>query len=413
MKILFISQNFYPELGAAANRTYVMFKILNKTHHKLNVLTSSPSYPTKSLFENNIYFNDCHINNLENKQIYRLKIKRQKQGSNFFNRIMYFIEEFLKLRRFLAQPKRQFDYDCIYVSSPNIFMAWATLFFKKKGIKYILEIRDLWPDSANQISNINIKLIMPILKFLEKKMYNSADMIVVNNLSFRDHIVKSLKNIKPIFYLPNGIQKSEIQKCIKYNSFTAIYTGNIGYAQDVEKLIDMAYKLNENCIHFIAIVYGVNAPKFRAAVKNLEYIEIKSPMPRKNCLEEISKAHVSLSLLKPSPVFLNVLPGKIIDSISMGTIPITNLGGYTKQIITENNLGIAMENASVDTLFNEIKKIKIQSDKLKEMQYNSIKYRNNNFIWEDNIKKFEKFILEGVRNGRNLQNKMRKHYKNI
>src|SRR5699024_9028926 len=154
-------------------------------------------------------------------------------------------------------------------------------------------------------------------------------------------------------------------------------------------------KLNEKQIYLIAIVYGAKAVQFRDSVKDLEYIQIKKPMPRKQCLIEISKAHISLSLLKSSSVFLNVLPGKIIDAISMGTIPITNLGGYTKKIINENNIGIAIENADVDTLIEEIKKLRTQLVRQKEMQRNSINYRNNNLIWENNIKKLEKFLLEG------------------
>jgi len=393
VKILFISQNFYPELGAAANRAYVIFKIFNKTKHKLNVLTTKPSYPTKSLFKNRLYFNDNNINYLENKQIYRLKVNQQKQSANFFSRIMYFIEEFIKLRVFLRKQRKCYDY--MYVSSPNIFMAWAVLFFKKRDVKYVLEIRDLWPDSVNQIQGLNISWVMPLLKFLEKKMYNAADMIIVNNLHFQDHIVKQLKYKKNIFYLPNGIQKSEIKQNRKYKSFTAIYSGNIGHAQNVEKLIDMAHKLNEHQIYFILIIYGVKADQLRKSVKGLKYVLVKQPMPRNKCLEEISKAHISLSLLKSSSVFLNVLPGKIIDAISMGTIPITNLGGYTKKIINENNIGIAIENADVDTLIEEIKKLRTQLVRQKEMQRNSINYRNNNLIWENNIKKLEKFLLEG------------------
>ncbi|MDW3865720.1 glycosyltransferase family 4 protein [Staphylococcus saprophyticus] len=392
MKILLISQNFYPELGSAANRAYVIFKLLNKFNNQLNILTTPPSYPTKALFKKKLYYDDNYINNLESKQIYRLKVNRQKQGSSFFNRILYFIEEFIHLRIFLKKQTHFYDY--IYVSSPNIFIAWATLFFKNNSVKYILEIRDLWPDSVNDIKGINIKFVMPILKFLEKKMYNAADFIIVNNLSFQKHIKNKLNSDKPMFYLPNGVQDAEINSIKKYKNFTAIYTGNIGHAQDVDKLIQIAKKLNEKQIYLIAIVYGAKAVQFRDSVKDLEYIQIKKPMPRKQCLIEISKAHISISLLKSSNVFLNVLPGKIIDAISMGTIPVTNLGGFTKKIINDNNLGIAIYDANIEALLEKIQKLKVLTEKQREMQNNCINYRNENLIWENNIKELQKFLME-------------------
>ncbi|WP_246566912.1 glycosyltransferase family 4 protein [Mammaliicoccus lentus] len=400
MKILLITQNFYPELGSAANRTYVIFKLLNNSKHELNVLTTTPSYPSKSLFSDNTYFHDRCINSLENQKIYRLKIKRRKQSNSFFSRIMYFKEEFFRLRVFLKRHKN--DYDYVYVTSPNIFMAWATLFFKKKNMKYILEIRDLWPDSANQVQGINIKFLMPFLKFLEKRMYNLADKIVINNLSFQKHIDNKLKTKKPMYYLPNGVQQKEIQKHKKYNSFTAIYTGNIGHAQDLNKLIKIAHELNSANIPLIAITYGVKAANFRESVKNLKYVQLKQPMSRENCLKEIAKSHISISVLKSTDIFLNVLPGKIIDAISMGTIPVTNLGGYAEKIICENKLGIASKDADADTLIHKIINLKLQPKLQEEMQINAINYRNNNLIWEDNLKKLENFLLEGVDIDRNL-----------
>lgn len=400
MKILFVTQNFYPELGSAANRMRVIFKLFNQRNYDTHILTTQPAYPTKKLFDNKLYFNDEYINNLEQKKITRLNIKNSKKNGSLFKRLFYFIEEFIRLRFYLT--KQKYSYDLIYVTSPNIFMAWAILFFKKKNINYILEIRDLWPDSVNQISGINIKFIMPLLQLLEKKMYNKADKIIINTLSFKNHINNKLKTDIPIFYLPNGIQKKEISNIKKHDTFTAIYTGNIGHAQDVKKLIEISFLLNDYDIPLVAIVYGAKASEFRDAVKSLKNVIFKSPMPREECLKEISKAHISLSILKPTDVFLNVLPGKIVDAISMGTIPVTNLGGYTENIIIDNNLGIANENATSSFLITKIIELKYNLKIQKLMQFNTIKYRNEHFIWENNMENLEKFIKAGDSCGRNL-----------
>lgn len=393
MKILLITQNFYPELGSASNRLGVIFKLLNKSDYDTYVLTTQPTYPYQNLFNDSEYYNDSELNSLDKTKIFRLKTKVKKQNKSFIKRTMYFLEEFINLRLFLSIHNEKYDY--IYVTTPNIFLAWGTLFFKKKDTKYILEVRDLWPDSANAISGINIKSIMPILKFLEKRMYNSADKIVINNLYFKNHIESILKTPKPILYLPNAIKKSELVPINKNKDFTVIYTGNVGHAQDVSKLLQVAKSLNENKIHFKAIVYGAHVQLFKKESAHLEYLNVLDPIPRSECLIEISKAHVALSLLKPSEVFLNVLPGKIIDAIGMGTIPITNLGGFTEQLINNHNLGFAKENMSVDEVVKNINFIKDNVHIRNQMTNNNISYRNENLIWDNNIKNLETFLLDG------------------
>lgn len=393
MKILLITQNFYPELGSASNRLGVIFKLLNKSDYDTYVLTTQPTYPYQNLFNDSEYYNDSELNSLDKTKIFRLKTKVKKQNKSFIKRTMYFLEEFINLRLFLSIHNEKYDY--IYVTTPNIFLAWGTLFFKKKDTKYILEVRDLWPDSANAISGINIKSIMPILKFLEKRMYNSADKIVINNLYFKNHIESILKTPKPILYLPNAIKKSELVPINKNKDFTVIYTGNVGHAQDVSKLLEVAKLLNANKIHFKAIVYGAHVQLFKKESTHLKYLNVLEPIPRSECLIEISKAHVALSLLKPSEVFLNVLPGKIIDAIGMGTIPITNLGGFTEQLINNHNLGFAKENMSVDEVVKNINFIKDNVHIRNQMTNNNISYRNENLIWDNNIKNLETFLLDG------------------
>nr|WP_263313758.1 glycosyltransferase family 4 protein [Mammaliicoccus sp. Marseille-Q6498] len=400
-KLLMISQNFYPELGSAANRMKMMFKALKTKGADPTVLTTEPTYPNRNLFQDDAYYTDETLNKLENSRIIRMKMHGNKQNSNLIMRLVYYIEQYVRLRIFLKMHDE--DYEIVYVSSPNIFLAWATLFFKRaKHPTYVLEIRDLWPDSVDGLKHINIKLFMPLLKFLEKKMYNSADKIVINNEAFRPHIQSRLEKKVPIFYLPNGLSKSELICHEKYEHFSVIYTGNIGYAQDVDKLIEICKKLNDKEIYVTAIVYGVLADKFRNAVKDCEYINLLKPMDRASCLTEISKHHLSLSILESCDVFMNVMPGKIIDSIGVGTPPISNISGPTEAIIKKYNLGFARKQSSVETLVNEIESLKYNEKELLKKSQNAKDYRDQNLIWEDNIEKLITFLRKGEEDDKNI-----------
>ncbi|MDT3994223.1 glycosyltransferase WbuB, partial [Mammaliicoccus fleurettii] len=73
-KLLMISQNFYPELGSAANRMKMMFKAFKVKGADPTMLTTEPTYPNQSLFDDDAYFTDQSLNKLEKSKIIRMKM---------------------------------------------------------------------------------------------------------------------------------------------------------------------------------------------------------------------------------------------------------------------------------------------------------------------------------------------------
>ncbi|MCE5042791.1 MULTISPECIES: glycosyltransferase family 4 protein [Staphylococcus] len=392
-KLLIITQNFYPELGSAANRMKMLFKHFTEENVKTHVLTTYPSYPNHELFKDKSYFNDELINQYEKDRIFRMKMTFAKQNKNLIARLFYYIEQFLKVKYFIY--RHQNDYDYIYVTSPNIFIAWATLLLKKaKRPLYILEIRDLWPDSVNGIKGIKLKYTWPLLKLLEKIMYQRADKIVINNKGFYQHITKMISKDIPIKFIPNSVSKEERIEEEKFPEFSVVYTGNIGYAQDVNHLIELFQLLNDHKIKVTAIVYGVKAPKFRQAVENLENVILKPAMSREKCLKEISKHHIALSILNEDETFLNVLPGKIVDALGVDTLPVTNIGGKMAEDIRNYQIGFAKMKATPSELLEQILLYRNDTSYYQSQLLNIRHYRDKFLNWETNIKELINFLKE-------------------
>ena len=394
-KILLISQNFYPELGSAANRMKQLYKQFEKAGFEPLIVTTEPSYPNHTLFNDSSYFDDQELNALEGYRIIRVPMHCYKQHSDLIHRLVYYIELMIKVRMYI---RKLGDFENVYVTSPNIFLAWATLFFKQNHkAKYFLEIRDLWPDSFVSLNKIKIKFSLPLLKWLEKRMYQQADEIVINNPYFQGYINTMLNQEKEMIYLPNAISKDEIISIKKLSSFSVIYTGNIGYAQNVEQLIDIARGLNDRKIHMTAVIYGVQADRFREAVRgeNLKYIHLVPLMKRDECLRTIAAHHVSLSILEPGEVFMNVMPGKIVDSICAGTPVISNVGGYTAELINTQHLGFAKAKATTEEIINSIEDIKKNKTLTNDMISQTKGLRDRQFIWENNFLELVK-QLRGV-----------------
>ena len=389
MKILLITQNFYPEIGSGANRLKNLYKYLSK-NHKVEVLTTHPSYPNAKMYEEDKYWNDIEIS--QSRDIMRLKMRTDKQSKSMFLRLLYYFE--LSYKVWVYVKEYQHLYDCIYVTSPNIFIPWAAFFQKRKrSVKRILEVRDLWPDSVKDVEKLNINLFFPILKLMEKLLYKASDKIVINNEGFRKYIKEMVRN-KEILYLPNAFTEEEVAFEELGKNFRVIYTGNIGFAQSYEKLQELATRLEAEKIDFKIIGYGMNAHLFKSYIdfNDFKYVTFEEEKTREECLVDIRQSNIQLSILKDSEVFLNVLPGKVIDGIASGVPIVTNLGGFTGELVNGNKVGYAKEGATTDELVSAI--LKIKEDRALELtlRKNSRKLLETDFLWEININKLENFL---------------------
>lgn len=389
MKILLITQNFYPEIGSGANRLKNLYLQLSK-EHEVTVLTTEPSYPNHKLYEDEKYWNEPELNNTGNIQ--RLKMRMDKQVQSLKMRVLYYIE--LAYKVWVYVHKHQREYDVVYVTSPNIFLPWATLFQRKyKGVQKVLEVRDLWPDSVKAIEKMNINMLYPVLKVLEKMIYRLADKIVINNEEFRKHILNHT-DTKEILYLPNSFLKDELAFRDVSDDFKVIYTGNIGFAQSYGQIKDVADKLEREKVKFNIVGYGYNAHKLQAYIEsqNMKYVTFYEERNRDECLEMIREHNVALSLLKESEVFLKVLPGKVIDAIGSGVPVVANLGGYSEILINGNEVGFSKEKSCSNNIVKMIKKI--QSDKTLEqkLRKNARKLARHQFVWEKNINTLSNFL---------------------
>lgn len=392
MKVLLITQNFYPEIGSGANRYKNIFKLMKQQNVDVNVLTTTPSYPNESIYNDEKYYNDTFINN-HSKNIFRLKSRFKKQSKSNIKRIFYFLEIMIKVMFFIR--KNGGNYNSVIVTSPNIFMPLAVILSKRYTQKIILDIRDLWPESIYALKISWIKPFKYILDEIEKKLYNNVDVILYNHIGFKSHIKNKLDTPIPLYYLPNAINKDEkdIRKC-KKSDFTVFYTGNIGFAQDYNELIKIAQMLECNKINFDIIPYGLNSKKFNEKIKslNFNYVKIYEVMPRHECLNFMYERHLSLSFLVNEEVFMNVLPGKIIDSIALGIPVVTNVGNDTMEMINNNNLGKSFTNSDTEEIISYICFLRDNQDEYLKLLKNCQFYGDKNFIWDENINNLIKLL---------------------
>lgn len=387
--ILVISQNFYPEIGSAGNRIKNIYQLLKEEGYDVTVLTIEPSYPNKTVYESEKFWDDESLNN--DKNIKRVNVRNRKYAFSIFNRLLFYFEVAIKILFFVLFDKKK--YSIIFVSSPPIFIGFVGLIAKYRyNAKMILDIRDLWPESLKGVGVFNSKLIIKVFSYFEVLLYKKADHLIVNSVGFIDYISKKAKlNKKSIKFMPNSSRIRELELIKEKqdkSTYKVIYTGNIGLAQDVDFLKELSLKLDEQNIEFSIVGYGLRKNELTNFIKEhkLQNVYFHSPITREECLC-LNRSHdVGLISLTNKEVFDTVLPGKLIDYMLSGLPVVAAVSGYAKEMIDKYETGFVSEGRDTDEIINDILYLRDHPAIREQKRNNCIKLINSKFLWEDNIK---------------------------
>lgn len=391
-KILIISQNFYPEIGSAGNRMKNIYSLLKEKNFKIDVLTTTPFYPNRNFYTETSFWDDPELN--KDSQVYRVKITEQRYSRKILNRLFYYLEMAIRMTLFVLFNRKK--YDVIYATSPQIFVAIVGLIAKYRfRADFVLEIRDLWPESLKGVGVFNYAFIINFFTKIENLLYKKASKIVVNSQGFINYISsKSEKFADKIVYIPNGARKKEINYSNIPNGFKAIYVGNIGLAQDDDIIKKLALELNNRNIELTIMGYGLKRDELKDFIKEnkLKNVNFVKPTTRKECFKIISKHQVGIVTLVNQDVFKTVLPGRVIDFMTCGVPMVASVSGLSREIILNEKVGFVSDSQNVEELIGYIEQLKDDKKLQKGMSENGKKFVEENFLWEKNINSLIKIL---------------------
>ncbi|WP_397538460.1 glycosyltransferase family 4 protein [Rummeliibacillus pycnus] len=394
-KILIITQNFYPEIGSHANRMNNIFQLIQKEGYDVSVLTTEPTYPNKQLYKEKKFWNDKTLDDAS--KVHRIKVKNRKYALNMLNRLIHYLEISIKMLLFVLFSKQK--YDVVLVTTPAIFIAFVGVVAKLRyRSRFILDVRDLWPESLKGVGVFNQKVIINLFSLFEIYLYKKANHIIINSIGFRDYIVNKAKiNSNKITYIPNAGRQYELQQTYRYHrNFRVIYTGNIGLAQDVEFLKSLVRKLDKNHILITIVGYGQKKSELQRFIKDnkLNNVSFVNPTTRAECLKLNSEHDAGVLSLNNNDVFDTVLPGKLIDYMISGLPVVAAVSGYSKEIIQKYQSGFFSEKRDAYEIVKYILLLKYSPELREKTANNAINLIKDQFIWEKNIKKLISLLKE-------------------
>ena len=393
MKILIVSQYFYPENF----RINDLALELKKRGHEITVLTGLPNYPKGEYFEG--YDDTKNCDEVWNDiPVYRCKLRPRKTGSvNLIRNYVSFVVEANKKLKELQNK----DFDLIYVFevSPITVALPAIKLKKKKNIPVIINIQDLWPENIVAITGMTNPIIIGLVNKMVNYIYRHCDLILTASPSFVSKIKERINDKDKVRYWPqySTVNKTDEEVSIYDKEyFNIVFTGNIGEAQGIDLAIGAAKILKDKkiCWHFVG--EGRSKEKLEKLVNEYginDRVKFHGFHPEKEIPKYLKDADAALLILKPNPVFEMTIPAKLQTYLACGVPILGCVSGEGKRIIEESKAGIVSEDISVDGLVKVCNQfIELPIDLLNEYKERSYCYGKSNFNKNKLISDLEKYM---------------------
>tara|TARA_Y100000768_G_scaffold383984_1_gene367121 strand:- start:3469 stop:4671 length:1203 start_codon:yes stop_codon:yes gene_type:complete len=388
MHVFIVTQYFPPELGASASRWGDYTDILLKQNHKVTILCETPHYPNKNYFNGfkNAWSTVEKIS--PNFTVIRSKAYASNRKT-FLKKIAHYTVFMISACFNFRKVK---NYDLLIISSPPLFTGvigvFGRLFFKAE---YWLDVRDLWPESALELKQINKGLLYKLGKKLESKIYHMAKGFIFPVPVFRKYLDSYSNEIlkKPKIELINGVSEDFInlaksKKLYSSKKFTVLYSGNMGLAQDLSTLVKASEVLKDHNIQFIFIGDGVCREEIEILANRLNNKNIKfyDSMKRKDLISWIIKSSLCIVPLKNKKIFQSAIPSKMFEYMACERPIVVGVKGEAKKIIEQVKAGIAIEPEDPLALSEAILKYYNNRHKCKIDGKNGMIYVTNNLSKE-------------------------------
>jgi glycosyltransferase involved in cell wall biosynthesis len=303
------------------------------------------------------------LEHLNGVQVVRLKAPHTKDIGYVRRTIGEFLLPFIMLRNLRKSPLAKVHWDGVVWYSPTIFLGpLANALKKASACKGYLIIRDIFPEWAVDMGLMSRGLPYRFFKAIEHYQYSVADVIGVQtpaNSSYFDHWAKQAG--RRVEVLQNWLADTpDVGSSISVadgplaGRIVFVYAGNMGVAQGMGVLIDLAGRLSSRRdIGFLFVGRGSDSKRLRvdAKTRGLDNMVFHDEIDPSEIPGLFAQCHVGIVALDPRHKTHNV-PGKFLTYMQSG-LPVLasiNPGNDLENLIRKEGVGRVCTDYSVDTL---------------------------------------------------------------
>lgn len=365
MRILFLTDNFPPEVNAPATRTFEHCQEWVKAGAEVTIITGEPNFPQGKVYAGykNHFYKKETIDGIKVIRVWTYIVPNK----GILKRTLDFIS--FSITSFFAGLFQKAD--IIIATSPQFFTALSarTLHFWKHT-PWIMEVRDLWPESIKTVGAIKQGKIIRYWEWQEERCYNSAKKIVVVTDTFKKKLIERGFPENKIEVIKNGVnielfkpirKDQELLDKLGLRDKKIIgYIGTHGMAHKLDFILRCAKDMeSQNDFHFLFLGDGGKKEDLLKLKEKLKCTNV-TMLPlvsKKEVKRYISILDICLINLRKDPLFTTVIPSKIFENAAMAIPILMGVEGEAQEIVESYGAGLCFEPENEDDFKKKISQL--------------------------------------------------------
>jgi glycosyltransferase involved in cell wall biosynthesis len=370
LRILFITHYFPPEGNAPASRVSEICRRWVKAGHEVTVITGVPNVPNGTPYEgyrNRLVQREV-MDGIEVLRVWTYLAPNKGTFRRTLNYLSFMVSGTIA-GLFARKP------DLVLATSPQFFCGWAgALVSKMRRLPFVLEIRDIWPESIQAVGAVSNRLTLGLLARLERRLYGAAVHVVTVGEGYREKLLERGVPDEKISIVSNGVDQerffpreaaAELKSRIgERGAFICSYVGTVGMASGLDVVLRAAAKLKaqrRDDIHFLIVGDGAALEELRrsAGEQRLETVTFTGRVPKDLVPDYIALSSTCLVHLRRQDLFKTVMPSKIFESLAMARPVILGVEGFAAEFLKRSGGGICIEPENADALLDAVERLRM------------------------------------------------------
>jgi glycosyltransferase involved in cell wall biosynthesis len=218
--------------------------------------------------------------------------------------------------------------DVVVASSPSLpAAAAAAAVARARGARFLLEVRDLWPDSAVAMGLVTHPRVIGTARRMEHYCYRRADRIVALTEGIRDGVIASgvvpagrvslITNGVDLDVVPDPAQPADVP--VPEDAFVAMFVGAHGTYSSLGTVLTAAGMLQDDPrIRVVLVGGGDQKPALvqQASDMGLDNVTFIDPVPKRQVPAYLARADLCLLPYQDRALFAGALPNKVFDYLA-------------------------------------------------------------------------------------------------
>jgi lipopolysaccharide/colanic/teichoic acid biosynthesis glycosyltransferase/glycosyltransferase involved in cell wall biosynthesis len=375
MRVLFVTQYFPPETGAAPARARHLVRALVRAGHEVRVVTGLPSHPagvippqwrdkagTRETFEGAA---------LERVWLYATPNKTALR--RLWNHLSFALSGLPVLLS--GRPP-----DVVIATTPPLFHGLSAMIAARlRGAVFVNDCRDDWPHAAIALGEMRPGLVANVLDGIARAFQSRAARILVVTPGMQRQLASRGFEARRLVFLPNGadtelfrpragarpaaagpLHANAAGGRAPAEHFQVLYAGTHGLVHGMEAIMDAAVLLRGEGVRFRFVGDGVAkaALQQRAQAEGLTNCVFEPSVAPEQLVALLHEADACIATTRGSSFAGETIPVKIFDYLAAGCPVVAAVCGDAASVVERSGGGLVVQPESGSAIAEGVRRLK-------------------------------------------------------